>query len=434
MRRAAALVLTLLVACSTAHAQRSPLGRWNLTSTGEGSVDAGGGACSDPYALYDTLCLEEIPWHGGAGGWGAQVTLDAPTLPTITSSANASTAAEFNAAAGTAGVRITVTGSWSGDVQIHADDVEVIVSATRSIAAIEVGVFPHATTYHRIRIAGSVDGLTHGGVTGQIRTDPMTDLVIDGLDNNGSSAFGGGETNQAFRVNATRVAVLNTRAISAGYCWEGTNSHVVLANSNFYCGAQTRATTGYDEGWAFRNIGGPITVWASHIETTRYATMRPQSVDGAGELFYVGGGSIIVERAEQRLFWFWDGVGNDPGAVGDGAIVENSYLYGYGATGCGGAPISCEHTANVSTVAYARVSGNAFYSAGAVTWSQGTLDTADTACSTTATIDFSSGQANTFATWTADPVWGGPGDPREIDLIGFGDPTNGEGSCLGFTP
>lgn len=390
----------------------------------------------DPYPLYTSWDRNCAPWHSQAGDWGPQVTLTAPTLPTITSTSNAATAAAFNTAAAVSGRRITVTADWTENVSIHADDLEVIVPAGRSIRAIEIGVYPHTAAWHRIRIAGSVDGLTHGGTVGQIRSDSATtDVIVDGVDVNSSGNYGA-PTREAFLINATRVAILNVRAIAPSFCWEGTNYHVFVANTNMYCGAEQK-TSATDPGWSFRNLGGPITIVDSHFESTRYVTVRAQSNNGAGELLYVGN-STIVERAEKGLFWFWDGVGNCPSCVGDGAIVEDSFLYGYAAGGaCGGSAEIMMSGGNPSCVhsAYTKMNDNHFYS-GATAWTQTTINANETTCDAAGKVaDFgkdTSGAGNVFATWTANPSWDGPGDPRDVPMVGVTGVANGEDACPGF--
>ena len=56
----------------------------------------------------------------------------------------------------------------------------------------------------------------------------VSDVVIDGIDLNGDSAFTGSEGLISFRANATRMAVLNSRVISQDATWLGSARHVVL--------------------------------------------------------------------------------------------------------------------------------------------------------------------------------------------------------------
>ena len=131
------------------------------------------------------------------------------------------------------------------------------------------------------------------------------------------------------------------------------------------------------------------------------------------------------------VLWPWDGVEECPTCTGDGVVVENSFLYGYAATGCafqGLGPMTCSH------VAYSRIRNNVFYSGGPSQWSQATLDSTQAGCYAGGDHDFSEG--NTFAEWTSGPAWGGPGSPLLVDLVDFGTPIVGDGtySCTGLAP
>jgi hypothetical protein len=368
------------------------------------------------YPLYPSLDLAAIPWHTAAGPWGAQVPLQAPALPVTTRQVSVSTPQAFNQAAAVAGTQITVTAGWAGNsmVSINASDVDVILPAGVAIGAVEIGAWPRTTPIAKVRIRGSTPGTHSGGRMGQFRAAPgaagiYTDVVIDGIDLNGDSSLGGGETNQAFRVDVTRMAVLNSRVIAAGYTWLGSARHVVIANSNFYHGGATRAATGFAEGWGIRNTGGPFTVVDSRIQGTRYHNIRTQSVGGSGELLYIGR-STLVGVAEGRTAWMWNNLNNGPW-FGQGAIVEGNSIYTYAAAGCGfGAEIS---SANVT---WSRVANNRFFGGGTAVFGSVSANSGGT-------------EGNTFAALGSLPAWSGPGDPRQVPLPNGMAVIAGEGQC-----
>lgn len=381
------------------------------------------GACVTPppppppatsaYPLYPALDMASIPWHVAAGPWGAQVPLQAPALPVTTRQVSVSSASAFTQAAAVAGTQITVTAGWAGNsiVTINASDVDVILPAGVAVGAIEMGGWPRTTPIARVRIRGE-------GRMGQLRATPgtagiYTDVVLDGVSMNGDSAFGGAETNQAFRVDVTRFAVLNVRAIAAGYVWLGGAKHVVIANSNFYHGAATRAATGFAEGWGIRNTGGPITIVDSRIQGTRYHNIRAQAVNSTDETLLYITRSTIVGAAEGRTAWLWNNLNNGPW-FGRGAILERNDIYTYSAAGCVfGAEIS---SANVT---WSRIANNRFFGGGGAVFSGVNANGGGT-------------EGNVFAALSSLPAWAGPGDPTQVPLPNGMAVIAGEWACPGF--
>jgi hypothetical protein len=359
-----------------------------------------------PYPLYAALDLAKIPWHNSAGDWGARVMLEAPAQPVTTRAINVGTPDEFNAAASINGRRINVIASWRGDstVTINASDIDVVIPAGISIGGIELGVYPRETPLARIRIRGD-------GRIGQYRDfGRVSDVTIDGIDMNGDSGFGGSETNQAFRISSTRVAVLNVRAIAAGYVWLGNARHVVIANTNLFHGASTAAHVRYPGAWGIRNTAGPITIVDSRIQGTRYNNLRAQSTGGAEELLYVARTTFVNTAEGGRVAWLWDNLGSGgsaPNANGQGAIIEDSAIFSYGAPGCGAFA-----DLRATNAAYSRIRRNQFFSGGTINWSQTTLNRMEKLPA--GDHDWTVG--NTFMPLTALPPWSGPGDPTQIPL------------------
>lgn len=368
---------------------------------------------------YPGLGLNEIPWHTGSGAWGPRVQIELPALPATTRAVTVNSPSAFNTEASRSGTQITIGASWSEGVMvaISASNVDVIIPPGVSIGAIEIGVWPRQTPLSRIRIRGPVIGQHSGGRMGQFRAggNIYSDITIDGIDMNGASGLGGGETNQAFRLGAIeRFAVRNTRAIAAGYIWLGEARHVVIVNSNFYHGASTRSNVGYGEGWGIRNTAGPMTIIDSRIEGTRYVNLRSQSVGGAEELLYVRGTTFVAVH-EGRNAWLWNNLNQGPW-YGQAAVIENSRFYSFGNPG----GCTYGHEINTNNVNYSRISDSAFYSGGNSNFTQNYLNS---------NFDVNSG--NTFHSLAAVPGWVGPGDPKQIPLpSGMTLNTNGEAPCI----
>ena len=383
------------------------------TGGGGGSGGGGGGA------TIAGLDLTNIPWHNGSGPWGPRVPIQFPNLPVTTRSVNVSTPQQFNIEASVSGTEIVITSGWAGNINVAVgvSDIDVVIPAGVSIGAVEIGVFPRSSPVSRVRIRGPVPGTHSGGRMGQYRDFNLaTDITIDGIDMNGDSAFGGGETNQAFRATGTRLAVINARVIAAGYIWLGDASHVVIVNSNFYHGAATRAATGYAEGWGIRNTRGPVTIIDSRIEGTRYVNIRVQSVGGAAELLYVSN-SVLVALHEGRTAWLWSNLGNGPW-TGQGGIIEDSQIYTYSSGSCGlGQEIEAVNVTN-----------NEFFGGGNAVFTQAYLNQEAANGAQPGDHDWTVG--NTFSPLGALPAWGGPGDPRAVPLPGGLALSNGESPCL----
>ena len=240
------------------------------------------------YPHYPALNLNDIPWHTAAGGWGPQVRLEAPALPVTTRSVTVHSQAAFNTEAAVNGTQITIGTGWAPNtlVFVAASDIDIIIPPGIVIGAISVGTYSPQTPRARVRIRGPVPGTRSGGRMGQYRDwhNQISDIVIDGIDLNGDSSFTGSEGLIAFRVEGTRYAVLNSRVISSDATWLGNAKHVVIANSNFYHAASTRAQIGLNGGYGIRNSSGPFTIIDSRVQGTRYHNIRTQSVGGAGEL------------------------------------------------------------------------------------------------------------------------------------------------------
>ena len=410
------------------------------------------GGDREVYALFPSLVLSDIPPHNGAGPWGERIRIQQPTLPTTTRSVTVDTQREFNAAAAVDGTHITIAGSgWSGGINtIAGNDIRVTVPQSVAIAGpIEI---EHSSRIHVRAPPGEP-----GGRVGQFRTKgpSSTDLVFEGIKTNGDGAVYGspGENHGCFRLGeagapAIRVAVVGVQCIAAAYAWGGTVEHAVIAGSSFYHGAATRAAVGAGEGWGIRNAGGPLIIWRSDIRGTRYVQVRTHSLDGDGELLYVGE-SILVATAEGRTLWAWPNLNNNIG-IGAAFILERNAIYAYAAGG------KCSFGPELSTwqVQYSKGTRNEFFGAGSVVWTQKYLDSLEaggggpTAYGNErdppkppGTHSWGADEGNTFHRFDALPAWRGAGDPTGIPMPGgltliTGDasPAPPEPPCPGFRP
>jgi hypothetical protein len=370
-----------------------------------------------PYPLYDALDLSRVPWHNGAGAWGPQVQLQAPALPVTTRTVDVSSLQQFNRAASVSGTLINITRGWAGDTTatIDANDIDVVIPAGVAIGAVELGTWPRDTALARIRIRGD-------GRMGQYRDHAsVSDVTIDGIDLNGDSGFDGAETDSAFRIASTRVAVLNVRATASAYVWLGDARQAVIANSNLFHGAATRDALGGDiGGWGIRNTGGPLTIVDSRIQGTRYNNLRTQPAGRGGDLLYVARTTFVNTAEGGRVAWLWDNLGNSR-ANGQGAIIEDSAIYSYGPPGC-----ASYTDLRAPNVTYSRIRRNRFFSGGSINWSQAVLDSMEKLPA--GDHDWSVG--NTFERLAALPDWGGPGDPTQIPLPRRLSFSLGAGACV----
>lgn len=355
-------------------------------------------------------------------------------LPITTSQTTVHSESAFNAAAQIDGTEITIGTGWSGNslVTIGANDLDIIIPPNVSVGAIQIAAYAPTVPYSRIRIRGPSPGRHSGGRMGQLRdfgvdsgTATHTDVTLDGIDLNGDSSFGGGETNQAFRTSVNRLVVVNCRAIAQGYIWLGAAANVVIANSNFYHGAATRAQMSYAEGWGIRNTRGPFIIVDSRIQGTRYVNVRVQATDTGppnSENLYIGRSSLVAV-AEGRNLWCWNSLAQ--GYRGESAYIENCDIYSY----CDPTTGEFAEEINITDVEYSRISNNRFYGGGLAVFTQAELNSTAAA----AEGDHDSSIGNTFFSLPASqPAWGGPGDPTLIPLPDGYEVSTGEAPNPGY--
>lgn len=395
------------------------------TLSASGTVAAAGE--TDPFTLYPDFDRNEVPWHTAAGGWGDQCALQEPALPTTTRSVSVATNGAFNTESAVPGTQITVTASISGVCGITADDVRVIINNGCKVEILE----PSGVS--RLHVRGQTAGQHNTGMFGLLKTSGVcTDIVIEGLDSDGSSSFfGAGWENRCFFMGdhlggvAERVAILYTRAIAGGWVWLGAAKHVLVAACNFYSGGMTRSDAGYVEGWTMRWHEGPVTIVDSQLWSTRYHQLRPAAQEGVTEELLFIGRSKLVATAEGKAVWAWNNLNLSDG-IGEGFVLENSEVYSYAAPGC---PSSYE--ISVTDCTYSRVRNNDFFGGGTAVYSQAILNSAAGAGGgDPGDHDWTVG--NTFTALTVYPDWGATGDPRLIARPGGGDWIAGEDVCPGY--
>jgi hypothetical protein len=162
----------------------------------------------------------------------------------------------------------------------------------------------------RVRIRGSETEGQRGGRIGFVWGSGFTtlsDFIIDGVDMNGhdgpNQSFGQYCGIQFSGPTTTRVFVHNVRAISGARWWLGTVTHLMIANTNVYASAMTRAQSGVNEGWLFRDNGGPHCIVDCQLQTTRYHVVRPFTKGGSGELFFAYNTDLIGVAPASNHVW-----------------------------------------------------------------------------------------------------------------------------------
>lgn len=400
-----------------------------------------------PYPLYTSFDRNELPFHTASGSWGAQVPLEAPTPPTTTRQVTVTTTGQFGTEAAVAGTEITIGADFSESslVGINASDIDVILPAGRSIGGLMLGG-SGSPGCSRVRIR-KAPGDTRGGRMGQFRiqpaiTTPWTDVILDGIDMNGSGAYGGAsEKNMCLYLDdtglqPTRMFIHNVRGICGQALGFLQIDHLMIALCSFRASAVSRTTAERNEGWCIRGHGSPMVIVDSALETTRYHTVRPNTANAPNEYFYCAR-TQIVNLSESKIGWLGNKLSSPAFGYWWGAWVLDCDIYSAATATC----VSDEGTdsalLSVTTTTYSRIMNNRVYSGGtgnSITWSGSNLtserNSAISAQNANSTLeglgrvplpsDAHSSDAdlatNTFHTLTGRPAWGGAGDPTEVPL------------------
>jgi hypothetical protein len=418
---------------------------------------------SDPYPLYPSFDRNELPFHTGAGSWGAQVPFEAPDEPTTTTAVTVTTVSGFNTAAATNGTQITIGAGFPAGfndvLTINANDIDVIVPNGRSTSGISISSYL-GTGRQRIRIR-KADADERGGTIGQLRvwqlsSGSTTDLIIDSIDVNGEGNFGGAaENNMAFVFNDSqeRIFIHNVRALCGQALGFMQANHIMIAASSLRSSAVDRTTASRNEGWCYRGHGTPVVIVDSHLETTRYHVFRPNTNNVDNEYLYVKN-TKLVNLSESKIGWLGNRLADPSFGYWRGAWVTGCEIYSAADSTCAGGGGTESQVLSLSTCTYSRITNNTIYSGGtgnAITWALSNLTSERNSAISSANADTTlvgTGRAplpsdahssdtelatNTFSTLTAKPAWGGAGDPTGITLPNGwtlnNDNTDGSPTC-----
>lgn len=390
-----------------------------------GGARDGGGGGREPYAHYPALDLAAIPFHAGAGAWGAQRRIEAPALPVTTRSVTVHSAAELAAEGLVPGSEITVGTSFSELCILFGDitDVDVIVPEGITTGPIFIGRAVPGSVTHRLRVRGETAGRHSGGRVGALSFfgDTITDVVIDGLDLNGEDNEGGAGLFY-FAGYVERAAVVHVRGHAVGWVALGSGTDLVFAGNNFIADGRPRGVNGFEEGWGIRMQASPVVVFDSRIDGTRYHKVRVHSDPRSTRHYFWASENVFVDPNEGRILTTMHGaqMNGDPYEVWNGGMwaTHNTVYAEAGAAGC---EDLVSFDPGVSP--YGVLTDNTFY--GLIT-----ARTAEEEAADGADIDRTTG--NTYAAWQNPSAWDEPGDPNEIPLPALNPADCHEPDCSCF--
>jgi hypothetical protein len=167
------------------------------------------------------------------------------------------------------------------------------------------------------------------------------------------------------------------------------------------------STNSGTDAWTIRSGLGPVSAYNSDLRGHSHTTFRmhENSANQSGMIAVIYN-TTLMNDGEARLILGWHQTDTGPGP-GDGLIVDSSRLYAY-STGGG---CTDGDSSNIDAP-FSRYDDNVFYTAGSANYSQSTLDTAQAAAPSGTHTD----SGNTWTTWSAQPAWGGAGDPTTVPL------------------
>lgn len=363
----------------------------------------GGGS---PNLLYSALDMNRVPFHVAAGAYGAQLVFQNAAPPTISSSANASTVAELQAACSTPGTRVTLTANIvGGNITGDMTDIEVVVPNGILMNGTVFGTYgPPAVGVHtRVRFTKAT-GDTIGGQLHAVQFygQQGRDVIADGLQLSSGTADPGIPFYLA-QDDLARVALLRNRMISAVATYGYGCPHLLIAGNSAYHNANAATNLG-DWGFRISSTGASIffqndvRVPDSTPFGEAYAPLRYHPRNGSALQYGWAAENTFVNLAEGRTFDCHDTLGTEsyPNRIDGIWMLDSRFYVANGFTQL--------HTRNLGgpTVSYFRINRNRVYGS---------------------TGPFSDGSApdgnvddNEYnASLGTVPAWGAAGDPTGID-------------------
>jgi hypothetical protein len=362
-------------------------------------VGGGGGIIreasgTDLYAWYPALNINLIPFHVGAGDWGAQQLVVAPTAPTITRSANASNATELESEMNTPGTRVTVTANIvGGSANLSAiTDVEVIIPNGTVVSDFIVGNNVTGTVTNRLRFTkASGDGIGGQFHNFRISGAACNDLVLGELQFSGSASGNGLAI--YFNTTVTRCAIVNNRMKGDGAVFGYGAVQLVVAGNSVQHDADSTNNSG---DWGFRSSGTtPQVFYANDIRGHTYHKIRLHNPAVTGCYAWVDSNTLI-DVNEARIFQAFNIDGNtDPW---DAIWFTRNNIW------ADNTPTGNTPSLRFDIQDYVRSTDNTF---------RGVF--ADGTMTQTGSSDFDITTGNTYAALGSLPAWGAAGDPTGID-------------------
>ena len=379
-------------------------------------------SATDYYEWYPSLDLNTIPFHTGAGFWGAQSPFQTALAPQgALTEVNVATAGELTTALTAGSRRITLT----ADIDSYSftagniTDVDIIIPSGRIFSNIGLGRYNAGDpdrVITRLRIRGSTVGSYSGGQLHRLQLFPgpgSADFIIDGVGITGTGNSPGEPLLFSGPYeNISRVAMQYNRIHSGGICTINKLSDFAFCGNSVLTGSQTGLAPGSDEAYAIRHYPQDRTIiYGNDIRSDTARTSAAYSrlrfnpdADAAGAHVWASNNTII-ERIESHVFWLNSQIGNsgvDAGDMGTIWFEDNLVIC------TGGTPFMYFADSD-----HARVNGNTFQSDTITSVANISADGGPTPYTTCPDPVFTQ---NTYeALPGSDPAWGAAGDPSALD-------------------